>query len=126
MMSQLDEIIDRVVEGIYRDMPELLERFGEQGRVKCREDNYHHIKHLNSARNLNSDEFFVDYALWLNNILTVRGMKTEHLIDNFKRLEIEISAAEPFEEKDDYLCTLKKGMAELEELTVESSSYTKR
>ncbi|MCA0173764.1 hypothetical protein [Bacillus sp. RAR_GA_16] len=126
MMSQLDEIIDRVVEGIYRDMPGLLERFGEQGRVKCREDNYHHIKHLNSARNLNSDEFFVDYALWLNNILTVRGMKTEHLIDNFKRLEIEISAAEPFEEKEDYLCTLKKGMAELEELTVESSSYTKR
>ncbi|WP_226660026.1 hypothetical protein [Pseudalkalibacillus hwajinpoensis] len=126
MMNQIDLIIDRVVQGIYHDMPELLERFGEQGRVKCREDNYHHIKHLNSARNLDSDDFFVDYVLWLNNILTARGMKTEHLIDNFKRLEDEIYAVESFEEKDDYLSTLKKGIAELEELTVESSSYTKR
>ncbi|WP_273853805.1 hypothetical protein [Guptibacillus spartinae] len=126
MTSQIDVIIDRVVQGIYRDMPELLERFGEQGRVKCREDNYHHIKHLNSARNLDSDDFFVDYVLWLNNILTARGMKTEHLIDNFKRLENEIGAVESFDEKDDYLSTLKKGIAELEELTVESSLYTKR
>lgn len=126
MTSQIDVIIDRVVQGIYRDMPELLERFGEQGRVKCREDNYHHIKHLNSARNLDSDDFFVDYVLWLNNILTARGMKTEHLIDNFKRLENEIGAVGSFDEKDDYLSTLKKGIAELEELTVESSSYTKR
>ncbi|MFP3340744.1 hypothetical protein R0J91_22405, partial [Micrococcus sp. SIMBA_131] len=77
--------------------------------VKCREDNYHHIKHLNSARNLGSDDFFVDYVLWLNNILTARGMKTEHLIDNFKRLENELRASDPFEEKEDYLRTLKKG-----------------
>jgi hypothetical protein len=126
MMSQIDAIIDRVVQGIYHDMPELLEKYGEQGRVKCREDNYHHIKHLNSARNLDSDDFFVDYVLWLNNILTARGMKTEHLIDNFKRLENELRASESFEEKEDYLRTLKKGLAELEELTVDSSSYTKR
>ena len=89
-MDQINAIIDRVVHGIYKDMPELMDRFGEQGRVKCREDNHHHIKHLNSARNLDSDDFFVDYVLWLNNILTARGMKTEHLIDNFVRLDKEI------------------------------------
>lgn len=124
-MDQINAIIDRVVHGIYKDMPELMDRFGEQGRVKCREDNHHHIKHLNSARNLDSDDFFVDYVLWLNNILTARGLKTEHLIDNFVRLDKEILDSEPFEEKEDYLRILKKGLAELEELTADSS-YTKR
>ncbi|WP_377891911.1 hypothetical protein [Alkalihalobacillus sp. R86527] len=122
MKETIDYIVERVVEGIYKDMPELLERFGERGRTKCREDNYHHIKHLDSARKLEADDFFIDYALWLNNLLTSRGMQTKHVIDNFERLEKEIKRANNFGNKEDYLRILSKGKAELEELTVDSPS----
>lgn len=122
MTETIDHIVARVVEGIYQDMPELLEKFGERGRTKCREDNYHHIKHLESARKLESDEFFIDYALWLNNLLTTRGMQTKHVIDNFERLEKEIQQTNEFEYKEDYLRILSKGKEELEELTVDSPS----
>lgn len=83
----MDEIIEEVTEGIYKDYPLLLEKYGEKGRQKCREDNVHHIKHLQTAASMGDEKFFIDYAHWLNGILTSRGMKTEHLIDNFVRLQ---------------------------------------
>ncbi|MEH7443921.1 hypothetical protein V7201_16530 [Bacillus sp. JJ1122] len=83
----INEIIDEVTKGIYRDYPVLLEKYGEQGRKKCREDNEHHIKHLQTALSMGDDQFFIDYAHWLNGILTSRGMKTDHLVDNFERLQ---------------------------------------
>lgn len=121
MKTVFDQIVERVVEGIYQDMPELLDKFGERGRIKCMEDNYHHIKHLESARNLEADEFFIDYALWLNNLLTTRGMHTKHVVDNFERLEKEI-AHSTLNYKEDYLRILSKGKAELEELYIDSPS----
>lgn len=84
--AEINVIIDQVTEEIYRDYPVLLEKYGEQGRKKCREDNEHHIKHLQTAVSLGDKQFFIDYAHWLNGILTSRGMKTDHLVDNFKRL----------------------------------------
>lgn len=79
-----DRIVNKVTEMIYEREPSLLERFGEKGKEKCREDNHHHMKHLQSAYELNQAAFFTDYAFWLNGILTKHGMKTQHLIDNFE------------------------------------------
>lgn len=85
--SLVNTIIEEVTEGIYRDYPILLEKYGERGRQKCKEDNEHHIKYLQTAAAMEEEKYFVDYAHWLNGILTSRGMKTEHLIDNFQRLK---------------------------------------
>jgi hypothetical protein len=83
----ISSIIEEVTEGIYNDFPFLLEKYGERGRQKCREDNGHHIKYLQTAADMDDDKYFIDYAHWLNGILTSRGMKTEHLVDNFMRLK---------------------------------------
>lgn len=85
--SKINAIIEEVTDGIYRDYPILLEKYGERGRQKCKEDNEHHIKYLQTAAAMDEEKYFVDYAHWLNGILTSRGMKTEHLIDNFQRLK---------------------------------------
>ncbi|GAM13962.1 hypothetical protein [Mesobacillus selenatarsenatis] len=85
--SKINAIIEEVTDGIYKDNPILLEKFGERGREKCKEDNEHHIKYLQTAAAMGEEKYFVDYALWLNGILTSRGMKTEHLVDNFQRLK---------------------------------------
>lgn len=82
----INSIIEEVTDGIYKDNPILLEKYGERGRQKCKEDNEHHIKYLQTAASMDEEKYFIDYAHWLNGILTSRGMKTEHLIDNFNRL----------------------------------------
>ena len=82
----VETIIDEVVEGIYEAFPMLAEKYGDLGRKKCVEDNHHHFKHLDTAYSLNEGKIFTDYALWLNNVLTSRGMKEDHLIDNFVRI----------------------------------------
>jgi hypothetical protein len=109
--NELQRIIDEVTEGIYRDYPSLLERFGEQGRQKCREDNEHHIKHLQTAITMDDHQFFIDYAHWLNGILTSRGMKTDHLVDNFERLHTAFKSTKG--ESNEYIEMLEKAIESL-------------
>ncbi|MBS2970632.1 hypothetical protein J9317_17960 [Metabacillus sp. KIGAM252] len=97
----------QVVEGIYEQYPELLEKYGETGKRKCREDNEHHLKHLATAYEAQMPKIFTDYAVWLNNVLTSRGMKSEHLIDNFERIEKALEDVE-VPEKDSYCHYLKE------------------
>ncbi|MGD6817118.1 hypothetical protein [Metabacillus sp. 84] len=96
-----NKVIDEVVAGIYEHYPELHERYGEAGKRKCREDNEHHFKHLATAYTADMPKIFTDYALWLNNVLTSRGMKSEHLIDNFERIEHALESVDS-PEKDVY------------------------
>ncbi len=84
--SKYKPIIERAVEEIYLLYPGLDEQFGERGRIKCYEDNVHHFTYLETAANIKNSKVFVDYALWLDSVLTSRGMKTDHLIDNFKSI----------------------------------------
>ncbi|SFB21873.1 MULTISPECIES: hypothetical protein [unclassified Bacillus (in: firmicutes)] len=82
-MNAFNSIVDKVTEMIYEREPSLLERYGERGKEKCREDNHHHMKHLQTAFELDNQTFFTDYAIWLDGILTKHGMTSKLLIDNF-------------------------------------------
>lgn len=79
----INAMVERVTEKIYENDPSLMDRYGDKGRGKCIEDNHHHFKHLETAYDLDNDEFFTDYALWLDGILQKFGMSTELLMDNF-------------------------------------------
>jgi hypothetical protein len=106
-----DQIVYEATEKIYQNEPSLLERFGEKGKEKCREDNHHHLKHLQTAFDLQNAQVFTDYAIWLNGILIKHGMKTQHLIDNFDYLEevlIEMEIQDQ-ERVSAYLAYLKAG-----------------
>ncbi|WP_226671701.1 hypothetical protein [Rossellomorea aquimaris] len=83
MDNKYKNVIDKAVEKLYERYPELDERFGEAGRKKCYEDNIHHFNYLESAADVGEAKVFSDYALWLNSVLVSRGMKSDHLIDNF-------------------------------------------
>ncbi|SEN06529.1 hypothetical protein SAMN05192533_108212 [Mesobacillus persicus] len=112
-ISIVSNIIDEVTEGIYNDFPELLTKYGEAGKNKCREDNQHHFKQLKIALEMNNVELFIDYALWLNQILTSRGMQTAHLIDNFRRIESALAnVTDP--DQTGYISFLKAAIHALE------------
>ncbi len=99
--SVLDEMIDYIVSGIYTDYPELLTKYGEQGKERCREDNGHHFRTLEVGYEMKNLKVFQDYAEWLNHLLTSRGMSSEHIIDNFNRILAvikgkDLNGREPF------------------------------
>ncbi|MDM5227115.1 hypothetical protein QUF73_12950 [Cytobacillus sp. NJ13] len=94
-----EKVVHRVTEAIYEREPSLLDRFGEQGKEKCREDNHHHMKHLETAYELNQSAFFTDYAVWLDGILNKHGMKTRHLIGNFEIIQAVLAEDKDSPEK---------------------------
>ena len=112
----LQRALDEVVNGIYQAYPSLLERYGEAGKQKCREDNQHHLDHLKTAFEVKNEQLFVDYSLWLNDILTARGMKPEHLIDNFERIQSAIQNRTTQEQQAFYQKCLTKSIEALKHI----------
>jgi hypothetical protein len=111
-------VADEVTKGIYEAYPELAERYGEEGKKKCYEDNLYHMRYLDTALLQNDVDVFVDYALWLNRILTARGMKAEHLIDNFERIAAAIPGKLPPEQATPfatYLSAANRALRETEQ-----------
>jgi hypothetical protein len=106
-------VLEEVVKDIYIAYPELIERFGERGKEKCEEDNGHHFKNLETAFAVNEPKIFLDYAHWLNNVLTSRGMKTEHIIDNFERIHSKIEGQLSTEREEFYQKALALALSSL-------------
>lgn len=110
-----EKIIEEITDGIYQAYPELMDKYGEQGRRKCKEDNLHHFKQLESTYELDNAQVFIDYSLWLNGILTRHGMAANHLIDNFKRIKQAIKGSLSEEKEQKFSFYLEKGIEVLEE-----------
>ncbi len=111
--SNVQLCIDDVLASMYQAFPELMEKYGERGLAKCREDNVHHFRHLETAYLLNNNQIMIDYAVWLDGILRKFGMTTEHLVDNFERIR---EAAPRYFEDDrsmHYVCSLQSAIDQL-------------
>lgn len=89
LASALEEnapaLVELSVTAMYRN-PFWEARFGQRGRDHAAEDANYHIKFLASALRLEQPGVMMTYARWLQNLLTVRGMCSRHVADNFQRL----------------------------------------
>ncbi|WHY72602.1 hypothetical protein [Fictibacillus enclensis] len=116
-MTQIpvDDIVNKVVTKMYEDYPDLQNRYGEKGKKKAIEDNYHHMKHLETAYELKNPVFFSDYASWLNGILEKFGMTADLLIYNFDEID-KILAGMPDDDRvSAYRSYLGEGIKVLKE-----------
>lgn len=82
-----NKIAAETATSIYAAFPILWERFGERGFEHTEKDNHHHLDHLETALALDDEQVFVDYAIWLETVLTSRNVETALIIDNFERLQ---------------------------------------
>ncbi|QCT01223.1 hypothetical protein E6C60_0500 [Paenibacillus algicola] len=98
-IEEYADMIQQVMDMIYTADPSLLQRYGERGRQKCREDNLHHLKHLETAFQLGNTSVFTDYALWLEGILSKHAMKTRTLTDNFQYMLDSLDLARSLDER---------------------------
>lgn len=62
------------------------ERFGERGARRITEDARYHVDHLKTALEFDDPSILRQYAVWLQGVLTQRGMCTLHLAEHFAAL----------------------------------------
>jgi hypothetical protein len=62
------------------------ERFGERGTRRIQEDAHHHISYLKTALQFDDPSILAKYAVWLQQVLTHRGMCSLHLAEHFHAL----------------------------------------
>ncbi|VVM34895.1 hypothetical protein, partial [Terribacillus sp. AE2B 122] len=98
--SAKNAMLDKIVEGIFSAYPSLYERYGENGKKRTREDNQHHLDYLQSAYDADDSKLFVDYTIWLHELLSARGMNEKIIIDNYERL---IPLLDNYMNKEQYL-----------------------
>ncbi|GGD07045.1 hypothetical protein [Pontibacillus salipaludis] len=108
--SEKEKIVDQIVHEIYAAYPFLWERFGENGRKRTIEDNYHHLDHLSTTYNMGDAQFFMDYTKWLQTVLTSRNVGTELIVDNYERLYRHLDELEDQEESKAYQSYLTSGI----------------
>lgn len=87
----------RVLDEMYRD-PFWHARFGERADKHGRQDGTFHLQYLAQALASDDPNVMHNYARWLQQVLTTRGMCTRHLAENFDRLAAAIRDAVPHSE----------------------------
>lgn len=79
LLQRKEELARAITDALYAAMPELLQRHGERGRVKCLEDMRYNLEHLAPAVALEDDSLFVRYVTWLCDMLGARGVGTDEV-----------------------------------------------
>jgi MerR family transcriptional regulator, light-induced transcriptional regulator len=77
-------VVESIVEQQYARQPELAARYGEIGRVKCREDAAYHLSYLNQALIFENPALFADYVAWVKVVLTQRNIPLADLELNLR------------------------------------------
>ncbi|MDC0715582.1 hypothetical protein [Nannocystis bainbridge] len=101
LIAQLAEASDRLTERVLGEMyvdPFWRERFGERADRHGRQDGRFHVQYLQQALAGDDPAVLENYARWLQQVLTARGMCTLHLAENFERLAAAI-ADEPWPDR---------------------------
>jgi len=112
-----EQIVDEVVWQIYDAYPWLTERFGDNGRFRTAEDNFHHLNHLETAFQMDDLRFFTDYTEWLNDVLTSRNVGTELIVDNFERLASILPGKLDEARETAYMHYLQQALVTLQQLS---------
>jgi len=89
LIGQLEAAADRLTERVLGEMyvdPFWRARFGERADKHGRQDGRFHVQYLQQALASDDPAVLANYARWLQQVLTVRGMCTRHLAENFDRL----------------------------------------
>jgi hypothetical protein len=107
-----ERLTERVLEEMYAD-PFWRERFGERADKHGRQDGRFHVQYLQQALAEGDPAVLQNYARWLQQVLTARGMCTLHLAENFERLALAISH-EPWADRQAAVDLLRAAKAALE------------
>lgn len=75
-----DELATSLTAALYADMPHLLEKYGERGRLRCEEDMRFNLEHLAPAVGLAQPALYAGYVRWLDELLRARNVPTAEIV----------------------------------------------
>lgn len=74
ILDRREELAREVTEALYAQDPTLIQRYGDAGRAKCRQDMHYTLEHLAPAVALDDPSMFVSYVRWLESMLAARNV----------------------------------------------------
>lgn len=77
-----EELANHITYLHFQHNPELLDRYGEAGKVRCYEDAVFHLNFLAESMNLNMPDMYANYILWTSAMLKSRNIPENDLNDN--------------------------------------------
>lgn len=92
LQRAVDRIEPEVIEGYISLHPEYSYSNEDKVRATCKADFNQHFKYLVSALVTATPAIFVDYSLWLKEVLVNRKMATQNTIDLFSLMKVAISS----------------------------------
>jgi hypothetical protein len=109
----IEEIVNTVCNSLCESDSSFLERYDATGRY-IEEDILHHLRQLDTAFRMQNEEFFLTYALWMNKLLTRRGVKTTDLTDSFLRLDAALQGRWTASEEESFHRMLQRAVQALQ------------
>lgn len=80
MLRHKEQLAHEITDELYRQMPELDEKYGARGREKCLQDMRYNLEHLAPAVDLAEPGMFANYIRWLDGLLRARNVATTELV----------------------------------------------
>jgi methanogenic corrinoid protein MtbC1 len=80
--ARIDSLADEVVTRHFERRPDLAKRYGEVGRIRCREDARFHLSYLAAALEVDTGAIFVDYVAWAKTVLVSRNVSALDLAES--------------------------------------------
>lgn len=108
-----DAIADDVVSALYARHPDWLQRWGEAGRARCRDDVTYHLSYLADGLALGRPDLFAAYLRWIAGYLESLDIPRDHLTQTLALLDGAVRRHLPMEHRDATLTVLATGQAAL-------------
>lgn len=107
----------------YELRPELAERYGAQGRVKCSQDAAYHLSYLSESIAASLPSLFADYVTWAKVMLESRGIPATDLARNLEVMREVLQQKLPAEMSAVTSEHLESGIRELPQPAPSSTSF---
>lgn len=80
--KQISELANYITCLHFEHTPELLKRYGVEGKQRCYEDAVYHLNFLNEALSMNHPEMYANYIIWAAAMLKSRNIPETDLCHN--------------------------------------------
>jgi MerR family transcriptional regulator, light-induced transcriptional regulator len=95
LRAAANRLADAALARDYAQRPVLLDRYGEKGRAKYRQDLLYNIQTLASAVDADDPSIFLRYVEWLKVLLVNRGVADEDIAESLRCLAAAIFEVQP-------------------------------
>jgi hypothetical protein len=90
LIRDTDQLALAVTERLFRESPELLEKYGQRGYDKCLQDMRYNVEHLVPAVEMQDAGMFTRYVEWLDGLLRARNVPTTETLRCLELLRNEV------------------------------------